>query len=136
MVTTHARDNELLDEPGWKLPGLTKIAKTQKKLIHMANKAKLCSFLSEPICMCGFQVPRNHTEAMELDRINGNTMWKDAEETELSQIDECESFIDKRVGFKIGSDHKRILAHRVDAAKHDFVMGNSATRLTVIETLV
>jgi len=30
MAAVHARDNGLLDEPGWKLPGLKKIAKTQK----------------------------------------------------------------------------------------------------------
>ena len=69
--------------------------------------------------MYGVQVPRNHTEAMELDRINGNTMWKDAEETELSQIDEYESFIDKGVGYKMGSDYKRIRVHMVYAVKHD-----------------
>jgi len=77
-VAIYARDNGLLDEPGWKLPGLKKIAKTQKKLIRMANKAKLHSFRSKPIYMYGFQVPRNHTEALELDRINGNTIWTDA----------------------------------------------------------
>jgi len=73
---------------------MKKIAKTQKKLIP-----KLRSFRSKPVCMCGFQVPRNHAEALELDRVNGSTMWMDAETTELSQIDECKSFIDKGVGF-------------------------------------
>jgi len=114
-----ARDNGLLDEPGWKLPGLKKIAKTQKKLILMANKAKLHSFRSKPVCMCGFQVPRNHTEALELDRVNGNTMWTDAETTELNQIDEHKSFIDKGVGFNPGSDCKRIRVHMAHAVKHD-----------------
>ena len=56
---------------------------------------------------------------MELDRVDGNTMWKDAEETELSQIDEHESFVDKGVGCKMGSDHKRIRVHMVHAVKHD-----------------
>ena len=65
-VAVCARDNRLLDKPGWKLPGLKKIAKTQKKLIRVANKAKLHSFRSKPIYMYGFQVPRNHTEALEL----------------------------------------------------------------------
>jgi len=115
-VAIYARDNGLLDEPGWKLPGLKKIAKTQKKLIHMANKAKLHSFRSEPMFMCGFQVPRNHAEALELDRVNGNTMWIDAETTELNQIDECKSFIDKGVGFNPGPDCKLIRVHMVCSA--------------------
>jgi len=119
MVAVCAKDNGLLDEPGWKLPGLKKIAKTQKKLICMANKAELHSFRSKPVCMCGFQVPRNHTEALELDRVNGNTMWTDAEMTELKQIDEHKSFVDKGVGHNPGSDCKRIRAHMAHAVKHD-----------------
>jgi len=85
-----------------------KIAKTQKKLIRMANKAKLHSFRSKPICMYSFQVPRNHTEALELNQVNGNTMWIDAETTELKQIDEHKSFVDKGVGCNPGSDCKLI----------------------------
>jgi len=118
-VAIYTRDNGLLDEPGWKLPGLKNMAKTQKKLIHMANKAKLHSFRSKPIYMYGFQVPRNHAEALELDCVNGNTMWIDAKATELSQIDEYKSFIDKGVGFNPGSDHKCIRVHLVYAVKHD-----------------
>jgi len=85
----------------------------------MANKAKLHSLRSKPIYMYGFQVPRNHTEALELDRINGNTMWIDAETTQLNQIDEYKSFIDKGVGYNLGSDYKRIRVHMVHAVKHD-----------------
>jgi len=85
----------------------------------MANKAKLHSFRSEPICMCGFQVPRNHAEALELDRVNGNTMWTDAATTELSQIDEHKSFVDKGVGHNPRSDCKRIRADMAHAVKHD-----------------
>ena len=69
--------------------------------------------------MCRFQVPRNHAEALELDRINGNTMWIDAETTELNQIDEYKSFIDKGVGLNPGSDYKKIRVHMVHAVKHD-----------------
>jgi len=69
--------------------------------------------------MYGFQVPRNHAEALELDRVNGNTMWIDAETTELNQIDEYKSFIDKGVGFNPGSDYKRIRVHVAYAVKHD-----------------
>jgi len=118
-VAIYARDNGLLDEPGWKLPGLKKMAKTQKKLLRLANKAKLHSFRNKPVYMYGFQVPRNHVEAMELDRMNGNSMWRDAEITELNQINEYKSFIDKGVGFNPGSDFKKIRVHMVYAVKHD-----------------
>jgi len=118
-VAIHARDNGLLDEPGWKLPGLKKMAKTQKKLLRLANKAKLHSFRNKPVHMCGFQVPHNHAEAIELDRMNGNTVWRDAEATELNQIDEHKSFADKGAGFNPGSDFKKIRVHMVHAVKHD-----------------
>jgi len=84
----------------------------------MVNEAKLNSFCSKPVCMCGFQVPRNHTEALELDHINSNTLWRDAELTELSQIDGCTSFLDEGVGFNPGSDHKRTRVHMFYAVKH------------------
>jgi len=67
----------------------------------------------------GFQVPRNHAEALELNRINSNTMWRDAELTELSQIDEHKSFLDEGVGFNPGSECQCIKVHMVHAVKHD-----------------
>ena len=39
--------------------------------------------------------------------------------TELNQIDEYKSFIDKGVGFNPGSDFKKIRVHMVYAVKHD-----------------
>jgi len=59
------------------------------------------------------------SQSMELDRMNGNSVWRDAEVTELNQIDECKSFIDKGVGFNPGSDFKKIRVHMVCAVKHD-----------------
>jgi len=46
-------------------------------------------------------------------------MGIDAEMTELNQIDEHKSFVDKGVGFNPGSDHKRVRVHMVHAVKHD-----------------
>jgi len=46
-------------------------------------------------------------------------MWRDVEVTELNQINEHESFINKGVGFNPGSDYKKIRVHMVCAVKHD-----------------
>jgi len=46
-------------------------------------------------------------------------MWIGAETTELNQIDEYKSFIDKGVGYNPGSDYKRIRVHMVYAVKQD-----------------
>ena len=56
---------------------------------------------------------------MEIDHRNGNTMWRDSELTELSQIDEYKSFLDMGVGYKPGPEYKKIRVHMVYAVKHD-----------------
>ena len=120
-VTTaiYARENKLLDTPGWKLPGIKKHAKTHKRMIRAANQAKLHSFRTKPIFMYGFQVPRNHNQAMELDKANGNSKWQDSEEAELKQIDDYSTFLDIGKGRRPGPDYKRINVHIIYAVKHD-----------------
>jgi len=89
------------------------------KLLHLANKAKLHMLLSKLVHVYGFQVHCYHIEAMELGHANGKTMWRDVEMTELSQVNEYKSFMDKGVGFKPGLDFKNIQVHMVYAIKHD-----------------
>ena len=108
-----------MNTEGWKLPMIKKRAKTLKRLIRAANQAKLHSFRTKPVYMYGFQVPRNHEQAMELDAHNGNTMWRDAEVLELNQIDEYEVFINKGRGYAPGPGWKKIRVHFVYAVKHD-----------------
>jgi hypothetical protein len=43
-------------------------AKTQKRLLRLANQAKLHSFRTKPVYMYGYLVPRNHEQALELDK--------------------------------------------------------------------
>ena len=47
-----------------------------------------------PLFMFGIQVPRNHQEAVELDNKNRNRKWQDAEDLELSQLDDYSTFHD------------------------------------------
>ena len=56
---------------------------------------------------------------MEIDHKNGNTLWRDSELTELSQIDEYKSFLDMGAGYKPGPEYKKIRVHMVYAVKHD-----------------
>ena len=117
-VAIYAQKNNLLDTPGWKYSKLKKLAKTQKRIIRQAKQAKLHSFRTKLIYMYGYQVPRNHRQAMELDERNGNTKWRDSELVELAQIDEYETFLDKGVGY-VPQGYKRITVHLVYAVKHD-----------------
>jgi hypothetical protein len=56
---------------------------------------------------------------MQLDRENGNTKWRDAERIELTQVMGYDTFEDKGIGYKPGSDFKKIRCHIVYAVKHD-----------------
>ena len=61
----------------------------------MINQVKLRSYCHEPFWKFGVLVPRTHSQAMEIDMKNRNTKWQDAEETEMSQLSEYRTFVDK-----------------------------------------
>ena len=80
----YARDNNLLDQPGWKK--FKSIAKRQKNFIRLINQAKLRSFNTAPRYKYGYEVPRDYAHALRLDAKNGNTKWQDARSVEMNQI--------------------------------------------------
>ena len=90
-----------------------------EEIAALSQQSKARFLPKKVVHMCGFQVPRNHVETMELDCVNGNSVWRDAEATELNQIDEHKSFIDKGIGFNPGSKFKKIKVHMLCAVKHD-----------------
>ena len=57
----YAQENNLLNQPGWKR--FKGIAKRHKKMLRMANQAKLRSFRTAPKYKYGFQVPRDYKHA-------------------------------------------------------------------------
>ena len=69
--------------------------------------------------MFGYQVPRNHDQAVELDIKNGNTRWKEAEKLELSQVLDYGTFNDHGKGGKPPDSYKKITVRLVYAVKHD-----------------
>ena len=74
-----------------------------------------------PVYMFGTRVPRNHAEAMALDKENGNTKWADAEHAELTSIQGFRAFCDKghKDNTKFPPGYKKITVHMVYAVKHD-----------------
>ena len=61
----YAKQNDLLNVDGWKR--FKNIANRQKKLLRMANQAKLRSFRLAPKYKYGFEVPRDYKHAKELE---------------------------------------------------------------------
>ena len=113
----YARKNNLLHLPGWK--PFKAIAKREKKLLRMANQAKLKSYRLTPKYKFGFEVPRDYKHAINLDKKNGNTKFADATALELSQIDEYETFIDLGVTDTPPPGSKKIRVHLIYDIKHD-----------------
>ena len=107
-VAIYAKDNNLLELDGWKK--FACLARRQKKLLCLANQAKLKSFRTATEYKFGVKISRNHDYAMELDRINGNTMWCDAELKESGQLFDYETFRDYGKG-KVPAGYKKIKYH-------------------------
>ena len=81
MCAIYARKHNLLKESRW--IQFRKHARREKKLIRLINQAKLHSFRMSAVYMYGHLVPRNHDQAVEIDKKNGDTKWQDAEKQEL-----------------------------------------------------
>ena len=115
----YARKHGLLELEGWRR--FKRLAKREKKLIRLVNQAKLRSFRSAKVYMYGYQVPRNHAEAMAIDLKNKNTKWYDSEQLEVAQLNEYETFENKGHSSKTGipNGYKKIRVHMVYAVKHD-----------------
>jgi hypothetical protein len=67
----YAKDNNLLDVPGWKR--FKSIARCQQHMFCMASQAKLRSFRLAPKYKYGFEIPRDYKHAIELDEKDGTT---------------------------------------------------------------
>ena len=65
-------------------------------MLRQAYLAKVRSKREGPKYQFGIRVPCNYKEALEIDRLNGNTLWQDACKTEVDQINEYKTFIPKK----------------------------------------
>jgi len=90
FMAQYALDNDLLSTPGWKR--FRRYGKSKKKMNRLVRQSKLKSKREGPIIKFGVKVPRNYSEAVEFDCKNGNTLWQDATQTEMSQIYEFGTF--------------------------------------------
>ena len=124
LCATYGKKHQLLKKPGWK--HLRKYVNTTKHIMRMIHKALLHQGRRPPKFKFGYQVPRDYKEAMTLDKINGNTLWKDAIDKEIEQLDEYSTFKDlgsaqwdRGKVTNAPSDHKKIRVHLVFDVKHD-----------------
>ncbi|KAL7570793.1 hypothetical protein ACA910_014422 [Epithemia clementina (nom. ined.)] len=121
----YAKENNLLDERGWRR--FKRFVKTHKRTIRNIKRNKIKHSHHNIKYMFGYQIPRDYEEAMELDRKNGNTKWKEAIDLELKQIDDYQTFKDvgkaeintKGQVMNAPEGYKKIRVNLVFAVKHD-----------------
>ena len=116
-VSLYAKKHGLLQINGWKR--CNRYAKREKVLGRMANQVRLKNYRNRPRYKYGYQVPRNHEEAVMIDEKNGNRKWQDSEELEKDQLLEYDTFLDLGKGSPVPEGYKKIPCHMVYDVKHD-----------------
>ena len=130
-VSVYALMNDLLTTPGWKR--CKPYVKNGKKFARMVHQRKLKNYRNRPVYKYGYQVPRNHEEAVFIDEKNGNTKWQDSEKLEIKQLADYNTFQDLGKGTPIPEGHQKIPCHMVYDVKYDgrhksrFVAGGHRT---------
>ena len=113
----YAKDNDLLDTPGWK--SLKRIATREVKFARMVKQAKLQQSRHGPTYKFGILVPKNRKDALAIDAANGNKKWQKSMDVEINQIDEYDTFKDLGRGRPPPRDYNKIRVHFVYDVKHD-----------------
>jgi hypothetical protein len=82
----YACEHGLLEEEGWKR--FKGIAKHEKKMLRIVNQSRIKATRNAPRYKYGYRIPCNYDEAMQFDLKNGNTLWREATNLEMSQLAE------------------------------------------------
>ena len=117
ICSLYASKNNLLDTPGWKQ--FKNLAKAQRKLLCMENQDKLKCFRSQSTYSLGVRVPRNHMEAKEIDQINKDSKWQQAEQLDIKKIDRNQVLEDLGIDRVVPEGFKMITVRFVYSVKHD-----------------
>ena len=86
----YSKKNKFIDLPRWKR--LKELAKRPGQLFRLINQVKFWKFGNKTKFNYGFEIPRNHKHATEIDKQNGITLWQDATELELKSMAAYEFF--------------------------------------------
>lgn len=130
-LALYAKKHKLLGRPEWR--GCRKLAKTDKRLARMVCQAKLRNHRNRPRYKYGFQVPRDHHEAMMIDELTGTTKWAEAEGYEFGCIEKYDVYKDLGKHAKAPDGYTKIPCHFVYDIKPDgrhrarFVAGGHRT---------
>ena len=114
-VSLYAKKKGLLSTPGWRR--CKRYIRNGKNLGRAINQVRLKNNRNRPRYKYGYQVPRDHNEAMLIDEKNGNDKWAKSEELELSQIVDYDTFKSLGIGAPIPEGYTKIPCHMVHDIK-------------------
>jgi hypothetical protein len=90
-------------------------------MLRMVNQSRIKATCNAPRYKFGYHIPHNYNQAMQFDLKNGNTLWQEATDLEMSQLAEYDTFRD--LGHKDTAPpptgYKKIHTHLVYDCKHD-----------------
>ena len=111
-VAEYAKANRLDKEPAfaWWVPHTLK--KRDQIISAVHKRVRL------PSTKYGIRVPRSTRQALEFDRINGDSVWQDAINKEMRDV--AVAFKLKDDDERIGNDYKSVGFHMVFGIKMDF----------------
>jgi hypothetical protein len=107
----YSKRHSLLEIPVWKR--FRRYSKKEKEMHRIVNQAKIEHFRRDPFWKIGILEPRTHLQALELDKTNGNTKWHEAEELEMKQVFEYNTFVDQGKDGNAPAGYKKIRCHMI-----------------------
>ena len=110
-MTEYAVDNGISDEPAfsWWIPHVMR----KKSQIIASVKARF----KKRTTKYGVQVPITIKEVYELDRINNNTLWRDAIRREMENVKAAFKYLDSSESIPAG--HSKMTVHMIFDVKID-----------------
>jgi hypothetical protein len=115
LVMRYAIRNKLLKKPGWEW---TKhYLDSDKTLNHMIFAYKASCFLKN--IKFGVEVPQSTRHAFEMDKTKETTIWKDAMDSEITQLHTHETFIVVKEHEIVPIGYKMIPYHCIYDVKFD-----------------
>jgi len=116
-LAKYAHDAKLTEERGWKWT--KRYTKNPKNFIRLAKIFKAQARNNGPKYKFGIRVPRTVKEAMEIDRAEGNTLWKEAIDKEIGQLLDFDTFEALPKGETAPAGWTRVPLHMCFDAKFD-----------------
>jgi hypothetical protein len=87
--------------------------------VHIARILKVSTSPAGIKYKFGIQVPKGIKNAIDLDKKNGNQLWQEAIKTELTQLNDYQTFIVLDSGKDIPTVYQKIPYHMVFDVKYD-----------------